>query len=87
MLNGHTVDATAARAAIDEALAAFPSMAPYAAHATLRCLPIPGGGHTFVLRYDPALPKGLTDAWEFQNAVVRAYKRRTGETPGGACHS
>ncbi len=81
-----SIDATVMRAAIAEALASFPSMTAYAPQATLRCLPIPGGGHTFVLRYDPALPKGLADAWEFQNAVVRAYKRRTGEQPGGACH-
>lgn len=87
MLNEPPVDANAARDAIAEALGSFPSMAAYAPHATLRCLPIPGGGHTFVLRYDPALPKGVADAWEFQNAVVRAYKRRTGEPSSGACHS
>ena len=81
------VDADAARAAIADALTTFPSMQPFAASATLRCLPIPGGGSTFVVRYEPALPQGITDAWEFQNAVVRAYKQRTGGTPGGACHS
>jgi hypothetical protein len=79
------IDEAAAREAITEATASFPSMAAYAANARLRCLPLPGGGSTFILGYEPRLPPGLPDAWEFQNAVVRAYKRRTGGQPGGAC--
>ncbi|MDP3277581.1 MAG: hypothetical protein Q8Q09_20510 [Deltaproteobacteria bacterium] len=81
-----SVDPEMARAAIADAVQTFPSMAEFASRATLRFLPLPGGGGAFMLRYDPPLQVKLADAWEFQNAVVRGYKQRVGEgAPPSPC--
>ena len=35
-------------------------------------------GHAFMLEYGDPPPKDDPDAWEFQNAAVKAYKRLAG---------
>ena len=35
-------------------------------------------GHAFLLEYDTPPAKDDPDAWEFQNAAVKAYKRMAG---------
>ena len=80
------IDPELERTALAEALERFPSMREHAPSARLRFMPLPGGSGAFMLRYEPPLPPGLADAWEFQNAVVRAYKRLAGDASGGgAC--
>ena len=79
------IDPELERRAFEEAVEGFPSMRPFAAAGKLRFLPLPGGGGAFMVRYEPALSGTIADAWEFQNAVIRAYKRLNGERDAGGC--
>ena len=79
------IDTDLEQRAIAEGLERFPSMRTLATAAKLRFLPLPGGGGAFMLRYVPALTGTVADAWEFQNAVIRAYKRLTGERDSSGC--
>jgi len=60
---------------MDEGLAKYPSMAQFGAKLIWRAL-FTGGA--FQLIYDVQPPREHPDAWEFQNAVVKAYKRLAG---------
>ena len=64
-----------AQAAIEEAYGKFPTMREYSP--TLVWRPLAQGG-ALMLSYDAPPPRNHPDAWEFQNAVVRAYKRLAG---------
>ncbi|MEW5849483.1 MAG: hypothetical protein AB2A00_11750 [Myxococcota bacterium] len=70
-----TVDDEHFRAALQEALARYPRFAelgPRLVKVQLRA------GHTFLVRYQQDPDAKDPDAWEFQNAVVKAYRRRAG---------
>ena len=58
--------------AIQEGLQRYPAMSSFGPR--LVCRPV-FGGVTFLLEYDTRPPVDHPDAWEFQNAVVKAYKR------------
>ena len=67
------INAQLAAQAIQEGLQKYPAMSSFGPR--LVCRPV-FGGVTFLLEYDTAPPGNVPDAWEFQNAVVKAYKRR-----------
>lgn len=69
------IDPKLAEQAIREGLNKYPDMAAFAPRLIWR--PLFQGG-AFMLEYGqpPAAPH--PDAWEFQNAVVRGYKRLAG---------
>lgn len=69
------IDPALAQQAIEEGLRKYPSMAAYGAQLAWRAL-FQGGA--FQLQYTQAPPRENADAWEFQNAVVKAYKRLAG---------
>jgi hypothetical protein len=58
--------------AIREAHARFPQFAPYEARLIGRPL---FQGMGYQLEWITAPPADLPDAWEFQNAAVKAYRR------------
>lgn len=58
--------------AIQEGLQRYPAMSSFGPR--LICRPV-FGGVTFLLDYQTRPPGDHPDAWEFQNAVVKAYKR------------
>ena len=64
-----------AQQAMEEGLAKYPSMAQFGAKLIWRAL-FQGGA--FQLTYDLQPPREHPDAWEFQNSVVKAYKRLAG---------
>jgi len=61
--------------ALQEALAKYPQYAESGARIIARPL---FKGHAFVLEYDNQPAKDDPDAWEFQNAAVKAYRRLAG---------
>jgi len=69
------IDPSLAEQAMKEGLAKYPSMADFKAKLIWRAL-FKGGA--FQLQYEEQPPKDHPDAWEFQNAVVKAYKRLAG---------
>ena len=69
------IDPTLEKKAMEEALAKFPSMKPFGAKLVWRAL---HQGGAFQLTYETQPPREHPDAWEFQNAVVKAYKRLGG---------
>ena len=69
------LDPQLCRQALDEALARFPQFAPYPAKLIGRPL-FQGVGYQ--LEWTATPPAGLADAWEFQNAAVKAYRRLAG---------
>ena len=58
--------------AIQEGLQRYPAMSSFGPR--LVCRPV-FGGVTFLLEYETPPPRDHPDSWEFQNAVVKAYKR------------
>lgn len=64
-----------AQQAIEEGYAKFPSMRDFTPSLVWR--PLAQGG-ALMLSYEAPPPRDHPDAWEFQNAVVRAYKRLSG---------
>jgi hypothetical protein len=66
------IDPELAKQAIEEGLAKYPSMAGYGARLSWRAL-FQGGAYQ--LQYTQQPPPENADAWEFQNTVVKAYKR------------
>ena len=64
-----------AQQAMEEGLAKYPSMAQFGAKLIWRAL-FQGGA--FQLTYDLQPPREHPDAWEFQNSVVKVYKRLAG---------
>ena len=69
------IDPVLAQQAMEEGLAKYPSMAQFGAKLIWRAL-FQGGA--FQLAYDSQPPRDHPDAWEFQNSVVKAYKRLAG---------
>jgi hypothetical protein len=61
--------------AIEEARARYPQFAPYQVRLIGRPL-FQGMGYQLEWKSPP--PAELPDAWEFQNAAVKAYKRLAG---------
>ena len=69
------IDQTLAAAAMDAALAASPQFAQYGPK--MIWMPLREGG-TLLLRYENPPPRDLAGLWDFQNAVVKGYKRMAG---------
>ena len=69
------VDESAASQAFEQARLQFPHFADHKARLVVRPL---FKGFAFQLEWEDAAARKLPDAWEFQNAVVRAYRRITG---------
>ena len=69
------IDSNLAAQAMKEGLAKYPRFAANGPRLAWR--PLFQGG-AFLLEYDQAPERGDADAWEFQNAVVKAYKRMSG---------
>ena len=69
------IDPVLERQALEEGLAKYPAMAQFGARLIWRAL-FQGGA--FQLTYQTAPPREHPDSWEFQNAVVKAYKRLSG---------
>jgi hypothetical protein len=69
------IDPRLAAEAIQEGLQKYPDMSSFPARLIWR--PLFKGG-AFMLEYDTPPPRDHPNAWEFQNAVVRAYKLRAG---------
>ena len=58
-----------------EALERFPEFAGFGARLVAKPL---HQGVAYVLEYETKPPAELTNAWEFQNAAVKAYRRLAG---------
>ena len=69
------LDPQLCRQALDEALLRFPQFSPYPARLIGRPL---FQGMGYQLEWIAAPPAELPDAWEFQNAAVKAYRRLAG---------
>jgi hypothetical protein len=69
------IDPRLAAEAIEEGLQKYPDMSSFGARLAWR--PLFQGG-AFMLQYETQPPRDHPSAWEFQNAVVRAYKKRAG---------
>lgn len=69
------LDPTLTASAIAEARARFPQFAPYDVKLIGRPL---FQGMGFQLQWITPPPAELPDAWEFQNAAVKAYRRLAG---------
>jgi len=66
---------TLEKQAFEEGFKKYPSMAEFPARLTWR--PLAQGG-AFFLQYEKQPPREHPDAWEFQNTVVKGYKRLAG---------
>ena len=69
------IDASLAEQALREALAGFPQFAAFGPRMVWR--PLAQGG-AFLLQYDQAPPREMPGVWDFQNAVVKGYKKLAG---------
>ena len=69
------IDPELASRALSEGLKKYPRFASLAPRLIARAL---FQGHALMLEYDAQPPHGDPDAWEFQNAVVREYKKLAG---------
>ena len=69
------INAQLAAQAIQEGLQKYPAMSSFGPR--LVCRPV-FGGVTFLVDYETRPATDHPDAWEFQNAVVKAYKRLSG---------
>ena len=61
--------------ALQEAFRKYPRFAEFHPKIVTRAL---FQGHALMLEYRDAPPRDDPDAWEFQNAAVKAYKRLSG---------
>jgi len=64
-----------AEKALREGLAKYPRFSAFGPKLTARKL---FQGNAYMLQYADQPPRDDPDAWEFQNAVVKAYKRLAG---------
>lgn len=69
------IDAGLAKRAFTEAYQKYPRYEALGPRLVLRPL---YQGFALMLEYDEQPPPGDKDAWEFQNAVVKSYKRLAG---------
>lgn len=67
-----TINPELERQALAEAYRSYPRFEAYGPKLIARAL---FQGHALMLEYSEAPPRDDPDAWEFQNAVVKAYKR------------
>ena len=69
------IDPSLAEQALRHALAGSPQFAPFGPQLVWR--PLAQGG-AFLLQYDQTPPREMPGAWDFQNAVVKGYKKLAG---------
>jgi hypothetical protein len=69
------IDPQLARQAIEAGLAKYPRFDAYTPRLIAKPL---FQGHALMLEYAEQPPRDDPDAWEFQNAVVKTYKRLAG---------
>ena len=69
------IDSKLAGQALQEALDQFPQFAAYGPMLAWRAL---YQGGAFYVEYREQPPRDLPGAWDFQNAVVKGYKRLSG---------
>ena len=69
------IDSEIAAKALNEALEKYPAFAQYGPRLEWRAL-FQGGAWT--VQYDTDPPREVSGAWDFQNALVKAYKRMAG---------
>ncbi|MFN3322558.1 MAG: hypothetical protein ACK5AZ_03590 [Bryobacteraceae bacterium] len=69
------IDPKLAEQALQEAIEKYPGFAAYGPK--IVWAPVYGGG-TLLVRYEQPPPRDDPDAWEFQNAAVKGYKRLAG---------
>ena len=69
------IDPQLAEQALHEALERFPQLAVFGPRLVWRSL-FQGGA--FLLEYEQQPPRDTPGAWDFQNAVVKGYKRLAG---------
>ena len=69
------IDGALAAQAMKAALAESPQFAQFAP--TMIWMPLREGG-AFLLRYENQPPRDTPGLWDFQNAVVKGYKRMAG---------
>jgi len=70
-----TIDQAMAQQALDAALQEFPQFAGFGPRLSWR--PLFQGG-AFVVEYGVHPPRDAAGIWDFQNAVVKGYKRLAG---------
>jgi hypothetical protein len=70
-----TIDEGLAGMALRDALEQFPQFSPYGPELKWRAL---YQGGAFYVGYREEPPKDLEGVWDFQNAVVKGYKRLAG---------
>jgi hypothetical protein len=70
-----TIDPALAEQALNTALQEFPQFAGYGPRLSWRAL-FQGGA--FVVEYGVQPPRDAAGLWDFQNAVVKGYKRLAG---------
>jgi hypothetical protein len=69
------LDPNLCRQALAEATAKYPQFAEFGPKLIARPL---FQGAAYMLEWERQPPKELSDAWEFQNAAVKAYRRLAG---------
>lgn len=69
------IDPQLEQQAMEAGYARYPSMSAFKAKLLYRAL-LQGGA--FQLQYEEQPPRDHPDAWEFQNTVVKTYKRLAG---------
>ena len=74
-LRGMDIDPALQSRALQEAFQKYPRFETYGPRIVARTL---FQGHAFMLEYSHPPPPNDPDAWEFQNAAVRAYQRLAG---------
>ena len=70
-----TIDARLAAQAMREALEKYPQFAAFGPRLAAREL---FQGAALMLEYERQPPREMAGAWDFQNAVVKGYKRLAG---------
>ena len=75
MLNSMEIDPNLAGQALQAALEKYPQFASFGPRLIARPL---FQGTAFMLEYERQPPPELADAWDFQNAAVKGYKRLAG---------
>jgi hypothetical protein len=75
MLKNMEIDPILADQALRAALEKYPQFAAFSPHLVARAL---FQGAAFMVEYERQPPRDLADAWDFQNAAVKGYKRLAG---------
>jgi hypothetical protein len=75
MLVKMEIDPKLAAQALKAALEKYPQFAAFGPRLVARALL---QGAAFMLEYEKQPPRDLADAWDFQNAAVKGYKRLAG---------